>query len=88
MAVAARKAVFEPVQARAARPVPRVAGENDRGGPSAVHEQQRLLEAAFTTRHANPRLRAVSYSVLTVASIGMWVAIIDAAVQVGRMLHP
>ncbi len=88
MAVAARKAFFEPVQTRASRPAPRVAGENDKGGLSVVHEQQRLLEAAFTERHADPRLRAISYSILTVASIGMWVAIIDAAVHVGHMLRP
>ena len=88
MAVAARKAFFEPVQTPVARPAPRLAGENDKGGPSAIHEQQRLLEAAFSERHANPRLRAISYSLLTVASIGMWAAIIDAAVHVGHMLRP
>jgi len=88
MAAAARKTFLEPVPARLARPTPRLAGENDRGGPSAVHQQQRLLEAAFTERNANPRLRAVSYSLLAVASIGMWVAIIGAAVHVGHMVHP
>jgi len=88
MAVAARKAFLQPVPTRVTRPTPRLAGENDRGGASAVHEQQRLLEAAFTERHANPRLRAISYSILTVASIGMWIAIIDAAAHVGHMLRP
>ena len=86
MAVAARKAFLESVPARASPP--RLADESDLGGRIPVHDQQRALEAAFATRNAHPRLRAVTFSLLTLASLGLWTAIIAGAVYVGRMVNP
>jgi hypothetical protein len=88
MAVAARKAEFQSEPAGVARPAPRLAEDTDFAGPTAVHAQQRALEAAFSGRHAHPRLRAVSYTLATLACFGVWAAIISAAAHVGRMVHP
>jgi len=86
MAVAKRKTNFETFEPRAARPALRLANATDQAAPTAVHGQQRVLEAAFTERHAHPRLRAWSYSLLALASIGIWAAVISGAVYVGHMI--
>jgi len=87
MAVAARKTLVETFQPREPAPGPRLANATDQAAPTEVHDQHRLLEAAFTERHAHPRLRAVSYSALVLASLGLWTVIISAAVHVGHMIH-
>jgi hypothetical protein len=86
MAVAARQRLFESAQPRPAPPAPRLAGSADQARASQVHTQQEMLEAAFTGRHEHPRLRAVTLSLLVLASTGLWAAIIAAAVYVGRMV--
>jgi hypothetical protein len=91
MAVAARKRLLEPAQpcpAQPAQPAPRLAQSADQARASQVHTQQQMLEAAFTARHQYPRLRAVTLSLLILASAGLWAAIITAAIYVGRMVNP
>jgi len=88
MAEAARKAYFESVQPRRKTPAPRLAEAADLARSSAVHDQHRQLEAAFTARNHHPRLRAISYSLLVLGSLGLWAVIIDAVIHVGRMFHP
>ena len=94
MAIAALKPFNQPV--RPGLPAPRLVDETDFGGPSQVpnqvpnqvRDQQRALAATFTAPHAHPRFRAVTFSLLTLASVGMWAAIIAAIVHVGQMVHP
>jgi hypothetical protein len=88
MAIAARKAFSESAPVRVWRPAPRPADETDLAGPSAVQNHQQALEAAFAARNAHPRLRAATLSLLTLASVGLWAAIIIAAIHVGRMVTP
>ena len=88
MAVAAHKRSFEPAQPRPEPPGPRLAQSADQARASQVHTQQQMLEVAFTGRHEYPRLRAVTFSLLILASVGLWAAIIAAAVYVGRMVNP
>jgi len=88
MAVAARKAFSESVPIPASGPAPRLADETDLAGSTPVHDQHRALEAAFAQRSEHPRLRAVTFSLLTLASLGLWAAIIAGAVYVGRMVNP
>jgi hypothetical protein len=88
MAVAARNRSFESAQPRPTPPTPRLAGAADQARASQVHTQQQMLEAAFTGRHEHPRLRAVTLSLLILASASLWAAIITAAIYVGRMVNP
>jgi len=88
MAIAARQPFIESVQPGVAAPVPRLTDDSDLGGRNSVQDQQRALAAAFTARHAQPRFRAVILSLLTLASLGLWAALIAAIVQVGRMVQP
>jgi len=89
MAIATRKAFFEAAQPRIpAPPAPRLAQSDDQARASQVHIQQETLEAVFTGRHQYPRLRAVTLSLLILASAGLWAAIIAGAVYVGRMVTP
>jgi len=86
MAVAARKTLFQILPPRKQRPAPRLANAADPAHPSAVHAQQDALQAAFTARHPHPRFRAIVFSLLILASFGLWAAIIAAAIHVGQMI--
>jgi hypothetical protein len=89
MAVAERKGFFEAAQPRIpAAPAPRLAQTGDQARTSPAHIQQETLEAVFTGRNQYPRLRAVTLSLLILASAGLWAAIIAGAVYVGRMVSP